>query len=115
MGLSKDNFWTEYRDFGPEGYHPSHPPGNGRNAELHAVAAVLTGVVGIGDWVNMTNTTLVRRLARADGILLKPDRPMAPMDMMLGSVVGASHSLPGYATGSRAWMTHATVAPEDPR
>ena len=64
----------------------------------------------------MTNGTLLRRLARADGILLKPDRPLAPLDLMFGSVLGGvSHALPQYMQGARAWMTHATVAPEDPQ
>ena len=58
---------------------------------MHAVSALLTGVVGLGDWHSgMTNGTLVRRLARADGVLLKPDRPLAPMDLMLGAFVNAS-------------------------
>ena len=76
----------------------------------------------------MVNATLVRRLARADGILLRPDRPMAPVDAMFGSLVGGSvRAMPGLCThaqetgpnaanascGARLWQTHATVYPED--
>ena len=52
------------------------------------MVALLTGVVGIGDWQDgMTNGTLMRRLARSDGILLKADRPLALMDLQLASNV----------------------------
>lgn len=52
------------------------------------MVALLTGVVGIGDWQDgMTNSTLMRRLARSDGILLKADRPLALMDLQLASDV----------------------------
>ena len=84
MGVSKDNFWTEYNDLSQTMYPNSQ---TSHNAELHAFVALMTGVVGIGDWQNMTNGTLVRRLARHDGILLKPDRPLGPMDLMLGGCV----------------------------
>lgn len=97
----------------PPGYHPDGR--NGRDCELHAVNAVLsTSVVGLGDWLGMTNATLVRRMARADGILLKPDRPLMPMDAMFAGIVGAARALPDYHLGARLWHTHATVAREDP-
>ena len=44
---------------------------------MHALISILTGVVGLGDWVGMTNRTLVQRIARKDGVLLKPDRCLA--------------------------------------
>lgn len=78
---SKDNFWSSFRDlFQDGGSQDSHR--NGKDAQLHAIAAILsTGPVGLGDTCVgtqcMVNSTLVRRLARADGVLLRPDRPMA--------------------------------------
>ena len=73
----------------------------------------------------MVNSTLVKRLARADGILLRPDRPLAPMDVMFGALLGEGvRAMPGLCTpaqereganascGARLWQTHATVAPE---
>jgi len=113
MGLSKDNFWTTRGAFLNElGYGPDGK--NGYDPELHAIIAVLTGVVGIGDWVNMTNGTLVRRLARADGIILKPDRPLAPLDRMFSKQAGAASPLTcGAGGGARVYGTHSTVAPED--
>ena len=50
MGCNgQDNFWTSYgRDvLAPLGYNPDTWY-NGRDAELHAVVSVLTGVVGVG-------------------------------------------------------------------
>ena len=117
MGVSKDNFWTAYKNLSTVGNYSSMTRFSqiGHNAEVHAVSALLTGVVGLGDWHDgMTNGTLVRRLARADGVLLKPDRPLAPMDLMLGSFVNASRRLPGIPGEPRAWSTHVTCATESP-
>ena len=83
MGVSKDNFWTSFQNYSSLNYTCSGAQ-SGHNAELHAVVSVLTGVVGLGDYINQTNGTLIRRLARADGVLLKPDRPLGPLDLMFG-------------------------------
>ena len=121
---SKDNFWTSFRDLHLDG--GSQDSGrNGKDAQLHALAAILsTGPVGLGDTCVgdecMVNATLVRRLARADGVLLRPDRPMAPMDVMWGGLLGGVRAMPGLCTpsqdahptpscGARLWQTHATV------
>lgn len=58
--------------------------------------------------------TLLRRMARQDGILLKADRPLGPMDLMLGNFINATRTLPATAGGARAWHTHVTCAPESP-
>ena len=43
----------------------------------HVLLALLsTGPVGISDAVGATNATLVRRMIRSDGTLLKPARPI---------------------------------------
>ena len=85
----------------------------GHDAEAHAMVALLTGVVGIGDWQDgMTNSTLMRRLARSDGILLKADRPLALMDLQLAGMVNGSRALPNLESGARAWSTHVTCAEE---
>ena len=107
---SKDNFWTSYRDWTGTGFRPDRPTA-GHDCELHATAAILsTGPVGLGDYIGMTNATLVQRLARTDGILLRPDRPLAPMDVLVSGLVGVR----GLANGARLWTTHASVAAEDP-
>eukprot|EP00047_Mylnosiga_fluctuans_P019241 m.80440 g.80440 ORF g.80440 m.80440 type:complete len:1055 (+) comp8042_c0_seq1:56-3220(+) len=107
---SKDNFWSSWRNFSGTGFSPDQPTA-GNDCELHATNAILaTGPVGLGDYIGMPNATLIQRLARADGILLRPDRPQAPMDAMLGAIVGAR----GVSNGARLWMTHATVGIADP-
>jgi len=134
---SKDNFWTSFRDLSVAGGGQDSGR-NGKDAELHAInALLLTGPVGLGDTCVggdcMTNATLVRRLARADGVLLRPDRPMAAMDVMFAGLLDnpALRAMPGLCTvaqeslpsaaaanascGARLWQTHATVYPEDPR
>ena len=146
MAPSKDNFWTSFRDLTAHGGNQDGK--NGKDAELHAInALLLTGPVGLGDtcilqntrsnsssnsYDCMTNGTLVRRLARADGILLRPDRPLAPMDTMFSGLLlnasgAAARAMPGLCTpeqekgpnadmancGARLWQTHASVFPED--
>lgn len=69
--------------------------------------------MGLGDYTGMTNVSLVKKLARQDGILLKPDRPMTPMDCMFGAVIGVKRGLPDYAKGGRLWATHSSVAVEN--
>jgi hypothetical protein len=66
--------------------------------------------VGLGDYVGMPNATIITRLAREDGVLLRPDRPLAPMDVLVAGLVGQR----GLPDGARLWMTHATVGVEDP-
>ena len=129
---SKDNFWTSFRDLYKDGGGQDSGR-NGKDAELHAVVALLTtGPVGLGDTCVgvecMVNSTLVHRLARADGILLRPDRPLAPVDVMFGGLLGDDvRSMPGLCTvtqergpdasnascGARLWQTHATVFSEN--
>lgn len=51
------------------------------NAELEAcLSALSAGPVGIGDRVGRTNVDLVRKTCRSDGVLIKPDLPLAAMD-----------------------------------
>lgn len=54
------------------------------HAELEAALAALSGgPVGIGDRIGRTEPGVVRRTCRADGLLLKPDRPLAALDASL--------------------------------
>lgn len=129
---SKDNFWSSNRDLSSYGYGKDSGR-NGMDAELHAInALLLTGPVGLGDTCIgtdcMTNKTLVTRLARADGTLLRPDKPLAPLDVQFASLLGnanGTRAMPGLCTpaqeaqgptakcGARLWQTHSTVAVED--
>lgn len=131
---SKDNFWTENAQLSQYGYGKDSGR-NGMDVELHAISALLlTGPVGLGDTcvgkTCYTNATVIKRLARADGILLKPDVPMKPMDVMWGSLLkdtltNSLRKMPYYCSaaqetqgadascGARLWQTHASVAPEN--
>jgi hypothetical protein len=105
---------------------------------MHAINALLmTGPVGLGDTcvagVCMTNASIVHRLARADGVLLRPNKPLTPMDVMWGSLVhrdatsaaGPVRQMPYLCTpaqedigatakcGARLWQTHSTIAEEN--
>jgi hypothetical protein len=52
-----------------------------RHVEAEALLAALsTGPVGIGDRLGHTNASIVRRTCRADGVLVKPDVPLAAID-----------------------------------
>ena len=52
--------------------------------ELHALVSALTaGPIAIADGVGDTDVTLVMRTCRADGTLLKPDRPAVAIDAVL--------------------------------
>jgi hypothetical protein len=114
MGMSKDCFWTSARNVSINATNVLYQGSQvGHDAEAHAMVALLTGVVGIGDWQDgMTNSTLMRRIARSDGILLKADRPLALMDLQLAGMINGSRSLPDTETGARAWSTHITCALE---
>jgi hypothetical protein len=51
------------------------------NAELEALLSSLSGgPVGIGDRVGRTDREVVMRTCRADGVLVKPDVPLAPLE-----------------------------------
>lgn len=62
----KDNFWTTERA-----------------GEAEALISTLSaGMVGIGDRAGRADPDIIDRTCRADGLLLKPDRPAAPIDAM---------------------------------
>ena len=102
---SKDNFWST--DNQPAVRPP--PPGmracdggahNNTLAELEALLATLsTGPVGVGDAPGYTNATLVRRATANDGRILKPAKPLTPLDASL---------FPSYH-GPAIWQTHSVI------
>lgn len=65
-------------------------PGEGIDGDPHPevealLSALSAGPVGIGDRIGRTDRSLVLRCCRSDGLLLKPDRPIAALD---GSLLG---------------------------
>jgi hypothetical protein len=63
----------------------SNPDGAGRDGDPHAelealLAALSAGPVGIGDALGRTCREIVMRTCREDGVLVKPDLPLAPLE-----------------------------------
>lgn len=57
------------------------PDADGANGEIEALLSALsTGPVGLGDRVGRFDFDIARRTCRADGILVKPDVPIAAVD-----------------------------------
>jgi len=59
--------------------------GSGRDGDPHAeleaaLAALSAGPVGIGDRVGRSDRELILRTCRDDGVLVKPDVPLAPLE-----------------------------------
>ncbi|MEY2474920.1 MAG: hypothetical protein QOG87_235 [Actinomycetota bacterium] len=53
----------------------------GEHAEIEALLSVLsTGPVGLGDRLGRTDPAILRRTCRADGMLVKPDLPIAAVN-----------------------------------
>ena len=46
------------------------------------ISALSAGMVGPGDQIGTFDAELIKRTCRADGLLLKPDRPATPLDAM---------------------------------
>lgn len=93
----KDPFWSEVDESG-------NPWGGGArelDPELQALVSALTaGPVGVGDGVDYINVTRVMQTCRADGTLLKPDRPAWQLDSTFARALG------GGAAGQDAGVPH---------
>lgn len=53
-----------------------------QNDQEALVSALSGGMVGAGDGIGAASATRLLRTCRADGVLLKPDRPATPLDAM---------------------------------
>ncbi|HWF11932.1 MAG TPA: hypothetical protein VG297_25865 [Bryobacteraceae bacterium] len=61
------------------------------------VAALSAGPVGIGDALGAMSTDNLRRVVRSDGVIVKPDAPLTPLDSTIASDA-QSHSISYTAT-----------------
>ena len=64
--------------------------GSGRDGDPHAeleaaLAALSAGPVGIGDRVGRSDREIILRTCRDDGVLVKPDLPLAPLERCFAS------------------------------
>lgn len=88
-GISKESFWPQFHTVNmivwglgllpfKDNFHSSE-----RHGEAEALISVLSaGMVGLGDELGKVVKPIVMRTCRADGMLLKPDRPAFPVDAM---------------------------------
>jgi hypothetical protein len=88
-GISKESYWPMFHTVNmlaaAVGLWPFKD--NFRTAETWGeaealVSALSAGMVGPGDEIGAIDPELVARTCRADGLLLKPDRPATPIDAM---------------------------------
>jgi hypothetical protein len=88
----KDVFWST-----------SHQPGNPYNRSVEekpgleaAISTLTAGPVSPGDGIGFMDRELILRSCNADGLLLKPSRPIAPVDRtFLARAFGAEHGPDG--------------------
>jgi len=87
--ISKETFWPAFHTVNmlaaAVGLWPFKD--NFRSSEAHGeaealVSALSAGMVGVGDGIGQMRRDLLLRTCRADGLLLKPDRPVTPLDAM---------------------------------
>jgi len=72
--------------------------------EVEALLSALSGgPVGIGDRLGRTDPAVVARTCRADGLLVKPDRPVAALDASLLGAPRRGEGLLWGEAGSGAW------------
>jgi hypothetical protein len=64
------------------------------------IATLSTGPVAVGDGINFTNIQRVMRCCRADGLILKPDRPLTTINEVIADWAVNDGILPGelYST-----------------
>ncbi|MEM9133784.1 MAG: hypothetical protein AAF962_19410 [Actinomycetota bacterium] len=67
------------------------------------LSAFSAGAAGIGDRIGRTDTRLLARLARPDGRLIKPDRPLALADRCLFDTRETAEGLCWATTSSGPW------------
>ncbi|CAF1102529.1 unnamed protein product [Didymodactylos carnosus] len=85
----KDTFWTM-------SMQPQSPYGKfiEPNVELNALIALMSlGGVAISDKIGNTNSTVVNRLCRSDGVLFRPRKPATSMDSTFFGVGGPDGEL----------------------
>lgn len=88
-GLSKESFWPQFHTINVLAWGLGLVPfkDNFHSAEAHGeaealISALSAGMVGGGDGLGASRPDVLLRTCRADGVLLKPDRPAFPLDAM---------------------------------
>ena len=99
-GISKESYWPQFHTINMLAYALGVWPfkDNFRTVEKFAeaealIATLSAGMVGNSDFLGLSDADLLARTCRADGLLLKPDRPAFPIDAMF-----LDHQRPYLAT-----------------
>jgi len=99
MAPFKDTFWSTSNEAGS----PYKPSAMEPVPEREIVMSILsTGPVGPGDAINYTNAERIMKCCRQDGLILKPDRPISMIDLLISDWAQNSGSKQGelYSTQS---------------
>jgi hypothetical protein len=80
MAPFKDTFWSTSDEPGTS-YKPSAM--EPLPVREMVVATLSTGPVGPGDGINFTNIERIMKCCRQDGLILKPDRPITMIDLLI--------------------------------
>ena len=82
LGLApfKDVFWST--SVQPGAPYPSSPKEKNPAREI-IIATLSTGPVAVGDGINYTSVGNVMSCCRADGLILKPDRPLTMINKLI--------------------------------
>ena len=89
VGLAKEVYWPQFHTAGMLAWAVGVLPfkdnfqSDERAGQAEALVATLSaGIVGVSDGLGRTRPEFVMPTCRADGMLLKPDRPATPTDTM---------------------------------
>eukprot|EP00662_Eupelagonemidae_sp_cell21_P018224 gene18224-56905_t len=89
-------FWSEV----DEGGNPWGARARELDPELQAlVSSLIAGPVGVADGVGFLNATRVMQTCRADGTLLKPDRPAYQLDSTFARAIMGGSDWPAQDNG----------------
>ena len=106
VGLAsfKDTFWSTTDEPGSS-YKPS-PTEPVPEREI-ALATLSTGPVGPGDGINFTNVERIMKCCRQDGLILKPDRAITTIDIVISDWAEYNGSKQGelYSTESTMFVS----------
>jgi len=103
LGLApfKDNFWSTREQPGNV-YNRSEP-----NSVLQSVVSTLSaGPVGPGDKIDKSDAKLIMKSCNADGLLLKPSRPVLAIDAQIKQAA----FLDGSGPNGEMWTTHSHIS-----
>lgn len=89
QGISKESYWAQFHTVNMIASALGLLPfkdnfwSSEEHGEAEALVSILSaGMVGSGDAIGDMDRELLLRTCRADGLLLKPDRPATPVDAM---------------------------------